>query len=270
MKTCNKCNIEKQVNEFYQRGKVCLECRKLLMQDYYKANKVKILEKQKHYHEENKDTIKKRVNEYTKRPEVIERQKLYQSTDEYKRKKSDRNKAYIKTDKAKEIAKKSRIKNKGNYLNYLKKYNEENKEKLSQYYKEYYETNKEHILARQTKYVSNKRKTDPLFKLRENANSLVRKAIQRKNYNKSSKTTEILGCSIQEFKQHLEGLFEPWMTWDNYGLYNGEPNVGWDIDHIIPSSSANTELEVIQLNHFSNLQPLCSYYNRDIKKDNLI
>ena len=57
------------------------------------------------------------------------------------------------------------------------------------------------------------------------------------------------------------------MSWDNYGKYNGELNHGWDIDHIVPSSSALTEDELVKLNHFSNLQPLCSKTNRDIKKN---
>ena len=57
------------------------------------------------------------------------------------------------------------------------------------------------------------------------------------------------------------------MTWENRGLYNGEFNYGWDIDHIIPLSSAETEEDIIKLNHYTNLQPLCSKINRDIKKD---
>jgi hypothetical protein len=57
------------------------------------------------------------------------------------------------------------------------------------------------------------------------------------------------------------------MTWDNYGLYNGEPNYGWDIDHKIPSSSAITEEDLIKLNHYTNLQPLCSKINRDVKRN---
>ena len=40
-----------------------------------------------------------------------------------------------------------------------------------------------------------------------------------------------------------------------------------DIDHIIPISTAKTEEEIIKLNHYSNLQPLCSYTNRVIKRD---
>ena len=57
------------------------------------------------------------------------------------------------------------------------------------------------------------------------------------------------------------------MTWDNKGMYNGELNYGWDIDHIIPISSAKTEDDLYILNHYTNLQPLCSKVNRDIKKD---
>jgi hypothetical protein len=37
------------------------------------------------------------------------------------------------------------------------------------------------------------------------------------------------------------------MNWDNYGKYNGKINHGWNIDHIVPVSSANTEDEVLKL-----------------------
>lgn len=41
----------------------------------------------------------------------------------------------------------------------------------------------------------------------------------------------------------------------------------WDIDHIVPLSTATTEEDLIRLNHYTNLQPLCSKVNRDIKRD---
>ena len=60
------------------------------------------------------------------------------------------------------------------------------------------------------------------------------------------------------------------MNWDNYGKYNGELNYGWDLDHIIPVASAKTEEDIYKLNHYTNFQPLCSFTNRNIKKDNII
>lgn len=59
------------------------------------------------------------------------------------------------------------------------------------------------------------------------------------------------------------------MTWENKGLYNGELRYGWDIDHKIPISSASDEDDIVKLNHYTNLQPLCSYTNRYIKRDHL-
>jgi hypothetical protein len=66
----------------------------------------------------------------------------------------------------------------------------------------------------------------------------------------------------------MESQFKEWMSWENHGIIEiGIVNIGWDIDHIIPISSAKTEEDVIRLNHYTNLQPLCSYTNRYIKKD---
>ena len=92
-------------------------------------------------------------------------------------------------------------------------------------------------------------------------------SIKRQGFSKNSKSEEIIGCSFIEFKKYLESRFESWMCWYNYGKYNGELNYGWDMDHIIPISSASSVEEIIKLNHFTNIQPLCSYTNRYIKKD---
>ena len=59
------------------------------------------------------------------------------------------------------------------------------------------------------------------------------------------------------------------MNWKNWGKYDGNEKSGWDIDHIIPISSAKTEDDILKLNHYTNLQPLCSYINRYIKRDSV-
>jgi len=112
-------------------------------------------------------------------------------------------------------------------------------------------------------------KIDILFTLKHNINTSILSTFRNFGYSKKTRTHEILGCSFDEFKIYLEGKFEDWMNWGNRGLYNGELNYGWDIDHIIPISTCQTEEDVIRLNHYKNLQPLCSKINRDIKRDNL-
>jgi hypothetical protein len=115
-------------------------------------------------------------------------------------------------------------------------------------------------------------KTDSLFKLtcaiRSNIKAYIIR-VQPTRQNKKAKTPVILGCNYFQFREHIEKQFSAGMTWDNYGLYNGELNYGWDIDHIIPLSSAKTEEDILRLNHHQNLQPLCSKVNRYIKKDTL-
>jgi hypothetical protein len=77
---------------------------------------------------------------------------------------------------------------------------------------------------------------------------------------KYDKTIKLLGCSVNEFKEHIEKQFKPGMSWDNYGLYT------WHIDHIIPCSSFDLTKEEEQRKcfHYTNLQPL--WANENLKK----
>ena len=95
---------------------------------------------------------------------------------------------------------------------------------------------------------------DPLFKLTHSIRNLIGSAIRNGGYTKKSKTYEILGCSYEDFKQHLESQFKPWMSWSNYGK--------WELDHKIPVSSHRDEDELIKLNHYTNFQPMEVTKNR--------
>ena len=69
---------------------------------------------------------------------------------------------------------------------------------------------------------------------------------------------DLLGCSIEEFINHMESKFTNGMTWDNYGV------LGWHMDHIIPCASFDLTDEKQQREcfHYTNLQPLWHYENR--------
>jgi len=137
-------------------------------------------------------------------------------------------------------------------LEHQKKYNEKNILNKREYSKNYYHDNKNKINS----YRENRKKTDPIYKLRTGMSVRLNLFLKTKNLKKNNTTFSIIGCSPEELKKYIENLFTENMTWDNHGLF------GWHIDHKIPLSSATTEEEIYKLCHYTNLQPLWS-------KDNL-
>jgi len=256
-KKCNCCNEIKSVTEFYKdKSKIdgyttfCILCKK----ESNKQSRLKHIETRKisskKYREENKEIIKikSKIRYNNNKEKYSEYYKKYR--EENKEQIKERDKIYYENNKDKIMD--SHFKNREHNLKRMQQWKKDNRPKLRDY---------------QNNYNSVRIKTDPLYRLKQNIRRNIASSIKRNGLVKTKKTHEILGCSIELFKQHLELKFESWMTWDNYGLYNGTPNYGWDIDHIIPSSSAITEEDVIKLNHHTNLQPMCSYINRDVKKD---
>ena len=170
-------------------------------------------------------------------------------------------------------------------------YQKENQDKIKEYRKIYYKKNKDILKdnsnerckewmknnkERRKEYLKiynieylKKRREEPLYKLKTKIRKRIWKSIKSFGLLKNKTTVEILGCSSNHFLKHIETQFQPWMNWDNYGKYNGDFNYGWDLDHIIPISSAKTEKQVYELNHYTNFQPLCSKVNRDVKKDKM-
>jgi hypothetical protein len=105
-----------------------------------------------------------------------------------------------------------------------------------------------------------KRMADPAFRLRKNLSIRISKALSKKG-KKCSKTSEILGCSLDSFRIYLESRFESGMTWENYGKV-------WHVDHIVPCAifDLNKPEHQKRCFHFSNLQPLFARDNLS-KKD---
>lgn len=111
------------------------------------------------------------------------------------------------------------------------------------------------------------RKKTQLEKIKQNVMSSVMNSFTKAGFKKQNTITDIIGCSFEDFMNHIENQFEHWMNWENYGKYNGDFNFGWDFDHKIPTTSALNEADILKINHYTNFQPLCSKINREIKKD---
>ena len=208
--------------------------------------------------EEKREYDRKRYSE--KKEEIQKQKKLYRE------KNKDKWDAYFK-----EHNKQYQQNNKQKLNDKAKEYYQNNKDKAKEYYQNNKETIKDKVKVYQKVYQKERKANDPLYKLTRNIRTSISQLIKKNGFKKLSKTELILGCSFQDFKEHLESQFEDWMSWDNYGNCNGisnKPNMSWDIDHYIPTSSATTESELLKLNHYTNLKPMCSYINRYIKKAN--
>jgi hypothetical protein len=110
-----------------------------------------------------------------------------------------------------------------------------------------------------------KKLSTPIGKLNSNISRAVRSSLR--NNSKSGRRWEFLvGYTVDELRNHLSRLFQPGMTWENYG------NHGWHIDHIIPVSRFNFEtpedLDFKRCWGLNNLQPLWAKENR-MKRDKL-
>ena len=154
---------------------------------------------------------------------------------------------------------------------YTLNFRERNPGRMEELCADYYKDNKERYIIRATKrnkenpiahsmakkkydknsnYQMNRYYSDIQYRLIKTQRARIRAAL--KGFNKSQTTKELLGCSIEEFKQYLESKFLVGMTWDNYGKF------GWHIDHIVPIShfDLTDDVQLKQACNHANLQPL--------------
>lgn len=253
-KVCSKCNIEKEISEFYKRkeskdgfSSYCRGCKKISAEQYKEKNPDKVKQSKRNEYLRNLEKYRNRNKKY--RDENQDYTKNYQKTyyDENKKQLLEQQKKYYES-------------NKDIILKKSQEYVKNNSEKTKKYQKEYRDNNKEGLREYINQYKKERRENDVIFKLRNNLSHRTRQIFKYFNTEKKDKTFDIVGCTPQFLKEHLEVQFVDGMSWDN--------RREWHIDHIIPLSSAKTEEELYKLCHYTNLQPLWAEDN--LKKSNKI
>lgn len=156
-------------------------------------------------------------------------------------------------------------------------YYQENKEKYQHNSKKYYQNNQEKIKQKSTEYQrknpiktrqsynkwksnnkeyfkiwrENKWKNDTSYKLRILLGNRLNEVLKKNKTYKNSNIIQLLNCSLDELKQHLENKFLPEMNWGNHGVV-------WEVDHI--ESCFKFDMNIVeeqkQCFNYTNLQPL--------------
>lgn len=243
-KICSKCKEEKEVYEFYvDKTKSdgyynsCKKCKNIYTKTRVDENKTYL----KLWKINNPDYHKKFRE---KNPNYVK--KYYQNNKE------------VLLERVKKHYHENKEKNLEKFRTLSTKYYYNNREKRLEYNKNYNSINKE----KRNEHLKIKRINNPIYRLSHNVRGRIYTFLKNNNnITKNNKTFEIIGCSPEFLKEHIEKQFTKGMSWDLMGKYI-------HIDHIIPLSSAKTEEEVYKLCHYTNLQPLWAKDN--LKKSNKI
>lgn len=243
---CKKCKLNldfynfsfrKDTNKYRNVCKKCISIQKL---EYRKINNLKIKAEKAIYYKNNKIKLSSKNKQY------------YIQNKDYLLSKSS---IYYK-------------KNKNSIKIYKKNYYSLNKAKITSIKSNWRKNNKEHILIYNSKYQKEKALNNIYLKLNKNISRSIRKKIKNLN----SSLFSILPFTIDELKKHLESKFEPWMNWENWGVYsannwndNDSSTWKWQIDHIIPQSKlpylSTDDLNFKLCWSLSNLRPLSAKIN---------
>lgn len=235
--TCAVCKEVKPANEFSRGQKNCKSCASTSWKKYYSSHKEKLGRRKR------KKSFRKRTPE---QKEAYIKEKKYVKELHSLQKQGKRRCRICKTVKIlDDFPNDSSSKvhyNKKSYCNHCY---------LVEYQRPYQKTQayKNNKRKSDHKYLTRRRKEDPLFRFSLNIRALTRNSLSSKGFSKEGTlTTEILGCTVPESREHIEKQFKEGMTWENHGA--------WEIDHIVPVSMGENREEIILLSHHSNLQPL--------------
>ena len=127
--------------------------------------------------------------------------------------------------------------------------------KKREYKKEYKKLNPEKTSSQKMKYKRERMKRDITFKILHRLRTRILLVLH--GTKKAESSMNLLGCTAEHFKKHLEAQFKDDMSWENYGIK------GWHIDHIKPCASFDLSIieEQKECFHYTNLQPLWWHEN---------
>jgi hypothetical protein len=166
--------------------------------------------------------------------------------------------------KSSERLKKRYASNKQEYLRQQREYRVKNADAIRERRRLYRQKNAAKIKLAKQKYgvenrdkiakaLADRRANNPIVRMANSMRRSIRRYLDAGQKGEMS-SFEIIGCSKDDLRKHLESKFRDEMTWQNYGKH-------WHIDHIVPLISAKSSDEIKRLCHWTNLQPLTAFEN---------
>jgi hypothetical protein len=100
--------------------------------------------------------------------------------------------------------------------------------------------------GKQNEYIKRRYRENPNLRLAMKVRARIYSGLKRRGIFKTSRTEELIGCSFDFLRQHIERQFKGKMSWDNPGSFH--------IDHIVP-------LAAFDLTDPAQLKVACNWQN---------
>lgn len=227
-------------------------------QQYYARNRERRLANSKAYVAEHRSDINRQRREYRHRNPEKPREwnrKFYKN---HAAQILKRNKQYYSDNSAEcyRRARRWRQQNQGKVKEYDRNHYRRNRTLRIKRAMDWYYTHKKEVNRKRGIRMLKRQSADLEYRLLCRLRTHVSTAVKRKS--DSKRTRQLIGCSMTQLRQRLESLFQPGMTWQNYGRN------GWEIDHVTPIDLFNLSdpTQLACCFHYTNLQPLWARENR--------
>lgn len=206
-------------------------------QEYYRKNREKKIEYQLRRYREKKEQILQQSKLYRQREEVKLRNKEYEK--KYRLVNKDKQKQYY-----------------NNFKEKAQMLYETNKELRQKKALEYYYKNKDKVRVRNKKRL----KEDIIYKIECRLRWSLNSALKSRGIYRTKSFRELVGCTLKEFKEHIEQQWLSGMSWSNHSYR------GWHLDHIKPISTFNLVdiEEQKKCFHYTNFRPL--WYKDNLRR----
>lgn len=273
-KVCSRCGVRKEATE-ENFGKsprssdgfsgMCRECCKMQARQQREVNPEASREASRRWKEKNREYSVERAllwnktnperrkatqRKYSEKYRQEHREELQEKNKKYRQEHKDeireKHKAYREMckltdpDKVQRTQKQTRERLRGYYREYARSWRAGHKELLREYRSKYYENNRErrreHCRQRTRAILRGEKGSIPLMKRR--MRNMISRCLNERGYAKYSRTRDILGCTYEELLAHL----------------GPKPAGDTHIDHVAPCAQAQTEEELLKLQHYTNLR----------------
>jgi len=120
----------------------------------------------------------------------------------------------------------------------------------------YYVEHKDEIIEKSSKYIIDKMKNDPIFKMMRYMRARIYHAFVDQDQSKNQRTIKYLGCTSSFLKEWIEYQLKEPMTLENYGDV-------WHIDHVKPCAvfDLSCEDQISECFCWKNLRPYLATEN---------